>query len=445
MKSRKSGFTIIELLIVLVVIAILAGIVIVAYGSIRRQAVESAISAEASSLKRQLDLKNVDGLPYPSSVGSLLNTSDNWKYQYTVNNTATPRYYCASFTSLYTKKTYYVSSSESLSEGLCDGHDAAGGDPDYKFENLTWGRLGSQPSSLVPSSLATSSNGSIVYVSYTNGPIFKSSDGGSSWSELTGAGVQSWRSLATSDDGRKVIAAGDGLSGSNRMAKISLDGGATWQSQDQLGPEHWQVVAVSGDGSRFMAGYEIGHLYTSSDDGASWLNITAQSSGRRWGTISMSRDGTKIYASSGCSSNSGFGMSSNGGGLFTFKTSAPNCAKRIVTSSDGQKAIMNGYSSPGNIQFTNDSGATWQAWDSIIAGSMYGYVGMSGDATKIMIDYYGFRAVKISKDGGLTWTTYSTNTGGTSAGDQPRDAIVSRDGSAFYTYTINGIFKGQFD
>lgn len=442
-KNKHHGFTIVELLIVVVVIAILAGIVTVAYNGIRSRATASAMSSEISSLKRLLDREVVEGAGYPASISPYISGTSDWSYQYSYNNAAEPKQYCASVTSSKTAAVYSVSSTHSLKEGVCEGHTT--GIPKYKFENLTWGAVPNRPVASAPSALATNEDGTIVYVTYNGGSIYKSSNEGASWDQLNGAGIQSWSSIATSNDGQKVIAAGNGLTGTERVVKISLDGGLTWQNQDAIGPQHWQVVAVSGDGSRFMAGYEIGHLYTTSDDGATWSNITASSSTRRWGTISMSHDGTRIFAASSCQTNSGFGTSINGGATFTFKTSIPNCASRMVTSADGQKALINGGTSGGIIYFTSDGGATWNDWSAKVTGDRYGDADMSSDGTKMILDNNGARSIRISKDSGNTWTSYSTNTGGTSAGDTPRSVRVSRDGSTFYTYTINGIFKGKFD
>lgn len=57
MRKNDSGFTIVELLIVIVVIAILAAITIVAYNGIRQQAENSATVSELSQLQRQIQVE----------------------------------------------------------------------------------------------------------------------------------------------------------------------------------------------------------------------------------------------------------------------------------------------------------------------------------------------------------------------------------------------------
>lgn len=68
-EAQKSlrGFTIVELLIVVVVIAILAAITIVAYNGITNQAKEGSLKSSLTIGARQLHLDKVEGSSFPSS------------------------------------------------------------------------------------------------------------------------------------------------------------------------------------------------------------------------------------------------------------------------------------------------------------------------------------------------------------------------------------------
>ncbi len=68
-KSYNSGFTIVELLIVIVVIAILAAITIVAYNGINQQARDSKRTSDVRTLVQAIEMYNIDHGSYPS-VGS---------------------------------------------------------------------------------------------------------------------------------------------------------------------------------------------------------------------------------------------------------------------------------------------------------------------------------------------------------------------------------------
>jgi type IV pilus assembly protein PilA len=64
-KNRQSGFTIVELLIVIVVIGILAGITIVAYSGITNRANQSKIIGNATSVQSVAEAFNADKGYYP--------------------------------------------------------------------------------------------------------------------------------------------------------------------------------------------------------------------------------------------------------------------------------------------------------------------------------------------------------------------------------------------
>lgn len=66
-KRKQFGFTIVELLIVIVVIGILASITIVAYNGIQSRARDTQNKADAAAIARVAELKAVDG-SYPTGT-----------------------------------------------------------------------------------------------------------------------------------------------------------------------------------------------------------------------------------------------------------------------------------------------------------------------------------------------------------------------------------------
>lgn len=82
MKQSKSGFTIVEIMIVVLVIGILASIVIVSYNQVQARSRDSKRKADVSNMIKALEIYYGDNGSYPiasttnSSVGSIWYSSD---------------------------------------------------------------------------------------------------------------------------------------------------------------------------------------------------------------------------------------------------------------------------------------------------------------------------------------------------------------------------------
>jgi len=119
--QKKQGFTIVELLIVIVVIAILAAITIVAYNGISQRAKQSAAaSAATSAAKKALTYATVNSEQFPVDLPTAgVNNDANTVYEYSYDNTA--KTYC--ITATFQQVSYYVSNSNpNPTAGLCVGH-----------------------------------------------------------------------------------------------------------------------------------------------------------------------------------------------------------------------------------------------------------------------------------------------------------------------------------
>lgn len=162
---NQRGFTIVELLIVVVVIAILAAITIVSYNGITRQANEASAKSNAATAQKKLAtwfIENNDSFPSSLSQVGLADTN-SISYQYTVDNSTTPKGYCVTvyangiqyrigkdFT--YTSGTTSTLNEANPSAGACPGH--TGGQP------LTITNLHTNPSVEMNASTFTAPNGS---------------------------------------------------------------------------------------------------------------------------------------------------------------------------------------------------------------------------------------------------------------------------------------------
>jgi prepilin-type N-terminal cleavage/methylation domain-containing protein len=75
MKKTINGFTIVELLIVIVVIGILAAITLVAYNGVQARAYDTAVQNDLAGIKKKIELAKVDNnsqYPYGAGASNLL-------------------------------------------------------------------------------------------------------------------------------------------------------------------------------------------------------------------------------------------------------------------------------------------------------------------------------------------------------------------------------------
>lgn len=115
----RAGFTIVELLIVVVVIAILAAITLVAYNGITANARESALKADLNTTAKKVGIAQAETGSYPSSKPSGLPDS----IQYSQTNSG--QGFCA--TASKDGKAFHITETGTIQSGACSGHTIAGG------------------------------------------------------------------------------------------------------------------------------------------------------------------------------------------------------------------------------------------------------------------------------------------------------------------------------
>ncbi len=137
MGKTSNGFTIVELLIVVVVIAILAAITIVAYNGITQRTKNAVVqSAVAQAIKKIETYKVLNGGALPETLAAAgLNTTNGAQFQYTASDAG----FCVTASqggvAAYIANNYSFTSDGSgtaltqpnATSGACPGHSPAGG------------------------------------------------------------------------------------------------------------------------------------------------------------------------------------------------------------------------------------------------------------------------------------------------------------------------------
>lgn len=170
------GFTIVELLVVIVVIGILVTVVAVSYSGLTRDARLVALKTDLSSSASQLELYAWNNDSYPSDLEEAeLPASEGTTYQYRYN---TSNYtYCLTGVNAANESWFLDNSNSTPRKGACPGHGVNGGgtvtnlvkDPQAGYSwNYGYGTGGVGTASVVSDSRFP--GGSAFQLSWSTGP-----------------------------------------------------------------------------------------------------------------------------------------------------------------------------------------------------------------------------------------------------------------------------------
>ena len=224
--KQKSGFTIVELLIVIVIIAILAAITIVAFNGVQQRARESSVKSALSQAKRKLETYKVDNSGYPLTgnlASAQLSDSSDVTYQYTSNGTT----YCMTATNA--NVSYQATESTTASSGGCAGHGQGGApaitnlvsNPSFEAGTSGWGAI-------VGATMGTVSGGQGI-VSGTNALEFTVTSSNQS-------GVQVFMSNLTASTTYTVSGSLTLVSGDPTAIAVRMGDGAGTRASTTLSP-----------------------------------------------------------------------------------------------------------------------------------------------------------------------------------------------------------------
>ena len=123
--AKQTGFTIVELLIVIVVVAVLAAITIVAFNGIQRRTAETAIKSDLRNAASVLANDNVIAGSFPSSLvnangGKGVSASQGNSFAYSYYSGSNQ--YCLSGVSSKVPGGFRVTQAGKVEAGVCAGH-----------------------------------------------------------------------------------------------------------------------------------------------------------------------------------------------------------------------------------------------------------------------------------------------------------------------------------
>jgi photosystem II stability/assembly factor-like uncharacterized protein len=104
--------------------------------------------------------------------------------------------------------------------------------------------------------------------------------------------------ITSSSDGTKLAAFhSSGNTGQISGIWTSTDSGATWTEVTSIGgAKSWYGITSSSDGTKLAASVWGGNIWTSADSGATWTEDTSNGGMKNWHAITLSGDGTTLAA-----------------------------------------------------------------------------------------------------------------------------------------------------
>lgn len=131
----QKGFTIVELLIVIVVIGILAAITIVAFNGVQDRARSAMLTSDLTKAARLMSVSHVDNGTYPSTIPADMKTSPN--VGMSLANTGDVNTFCINAQLLNTDiRMYYDSATSTTANGVCSGATISGSETGGMKPNL---------------------------------------------------------------------------------------------------------------------------------------------------------------------------------------------------------------------------------------------------------------------------------------------------------------------
>lgn len=449
----KKAFTLVEILVAISVISILAVSSIVTLNNNRANSRDTKRLADVKQIQTALRMYYNDYKTYPTTAewGTRLATGSNVYLEAIPQAPAVSEGACGTSSQAY----IYESDGKTYSLKFCTGN---------KVGDFVAGLKEASPSGIIATSTpvtpprepawrvvanssipgtgsttsrawlssAMSGDGQVILLSVYNGYMYKSTDGGNTFSELTSLGSAPTWHMAASSDGSKLAADNVRLVGSSYVGPILLsnDYGATWATSTGAGTRYWNGVAMSDDGTVVVGVVYKGYPFVSVDSGSTW---NQRGNYGYYHGVDCSFDCSKMLA---LPSGSYPNVSTNTGLNWSQKSAlGQKTWYANSVSNDGTKMVVGSTLHPSYpvtvLYVSTDSGANWVLREPV-SGGQWIAGGYSGDGSKLVVaNYDGY--LYVSTDDGQTWV--AQNDLGTR---KWRSVKVSPDGKKIVAIVENG-------
>jgi uncharacterized delta-60 repeat protein/prepilin-type N-terminal cleavage/methylation domain-containing protein len=394
----KPGFTIVELLVVIVIISVLAAITVIGYVGVSQRAAAATLQTDLKSAATQLEMYKAENDSYPPSGSAAINDlskSDGTTYIYDVSDDGSS-YGLMAIQSSNTSVSYYTSSE-------IGGTVVAGHLPSYSFARS----IGGSGSESIMGSVKTSDDGYVI-TGWTSSYGAGGSDmfiakytagGGMSWFKTWGGtGSDYGNSIVQDSDGDFVVTGYTTSygSGNNDMfiAKYTTDGTLSWSktwggTYSDIG----SAITNTSDGGYAVTGetrsYGTSTTYSdmfiakyATDGTLSWSKTWGGSASNERGySIALTADNGFVVAGDARSYGAGLSdiailkLDSNGNLVWnkTWGGGSDDVAYSVIQTSDGGYATAGITSSYGSgsldLAFVKYDSSGNLSWDKVMGGS----------------------------------------------------------------------------
>jgi len=433
-KGRAPGFTIVELLIVIAVIGVLVALSFVAYNGIQQNARDKSILSDIDAVAGEVTrygTKN-NGVYGPavqwySAAGANANIQFTPSSGNVIDVVASTSEYCVrGYNPKSNKNSINNAESKGSSTNACSllpASAASGGSAPVIPSSWTDRNVAAGTKNWT--AVAMSSDGTKMYATASGESMWRSTNGGVDWTELTAAGSRNWSDVAVSADGTKIVA----LASSSVLYR-STDSGATWGTSSlPVGSLSYNYVASSADGTKIIAGdlcIECASAAISTNSGASWTKaVLPGNEGPALTTsVATNSDGTVMVLAN---DQDYVYVSLNSGSTWTYR----NVVGNILAISQNGTIIAALNSEGGLVSMSTNSGAIWS-----ITAQTAGYgLAMSGSGAILFVSpASGIPAMSLNA--GVTWAPVP-NAGSRSW----RDLAVSSDGTRYVGVVQGGYIR----